>query len=98
MVDAVFTDKLDASSSHMVVCRSCEWQQKMRVPNHFLHLTEGERGKFVLIIKLQFLFVKSVNIVIKRVSTRVTNAHADTSATRPTLVLPERGWEGRNLC
>ena len=36
-----------------------------------------ERGEVVLIIKLQFLFVKSVNIVIKRVSTRVTNAHAE---------------------
>ena len=73
---------------------------KVRVPNHFLHLTEGERGEFVLIIELQFIFVKSVSIVIKRVSTRVTNAHADTSATRPSLGLPERGWGegGRNWC
>ena len=30
----------------------------------------------------------------KRVSTQATNAHADTSATRPSLGLPERGWEG----
>ena len=32
MLDAVFTDKLDVSSSHMATCRSCEWQQKCLFP------------------------------------------------------------------
>ena len=27
-LDAMFVDKLDESSSHMTVCRSCEWQQQ----------------------------------------------------------------------
>ena len=32
MLDAVFTHKLDVSSSHMAVCRSCEWKQKCVSP------------------------------------------------------------------
>ena len=37
-----------------------------------------------------------VDIVIKGVRTRATNAHAHTSATRLSLGLPECGWRGRN--
>ena len=32
ILDTVFTDKLDVSSSHMAVYRSCEWQQKCVFP------------------------------------------------------------------